>query len=336
MASFLIRRLLTLIPVLLLVLVISFSLVHLIPGDPAVTMLGSGATNEQIEALRSQLDLDRPLVVQFFDYVGGVLHGDLGTSLRTGDPVATEIANRLPATMELAISALALAIIIGIPIGVLAAIRPNTFIDHALRIGSLLGISVPAFLLALVLQLVFANWLGWLPVSGRQDAVVGATSVTGFAVLDGVLTGSVAAVQNALRHLVLPAMVLAAFLAATIGRYVRATMLDTLGEDYIRTATAKGMRPRTVVINHGLRNSLLPTVTVVGLQFADMLGGAILTETVFSWPGIGRYMYDAIAHRDYPVIQGTTLVFALIFLCTSIIVDVAYGILDPRVRRKVG
>lgn len=336
MASFIIRRLIALIPVMCIVLVIVFSLVRLIPGDPAVTLLGPGATKEQIDALRAQLDLDQPVVLQFANYVFGLLKGDLGFSLKSGLPVAGEILTRLPATIELSVLAVIVAIIFGIPIGVLSAVRPNSIFDHVTRVVSLIGVSMPAFLLALILQLIFATYLGWLPVSGRMSSFLTVETVTGFAILDGVITGNFAAAWSAVQHLILPTAVLASFLAATLGRFVRNTMLDVMGEDFIRTARAKGVRRSSVVLNHGLRNSLLPAITVIGLKFAEMLGGAILTETIFAWPGIGRYMFEAIKNRDYPVIQGTTLVFALMFVLTSIIVDLLYGVLDPRIRRKMG
>lgn len=335
MATFILRRLITLIPVMGIVLVIVFSLVRMIPGDPAVTLLGPGATQEQIEALRNQLDLDQPVVLQFVHYAFGLVTGDLGVSLKTGQSVTSEILSRLPATIELSVLAVLVAIVIGIPLGVLSAVRPNSLFDHVTRVVSLIGVSMPAFLLALILQLIFATYLGWLPVSGRMSSFVTADTVTGFAILDGIITGNPAAVWSAIQHLILPTAVLAAFLAATLGRFVRNTMLDVMGEDFIRTARAKGLRGRNVVLDHGLRNSLLPAITVIGLKFAEMLGGAILTETIFAWPGIGRYMFEAIKNRDYPVIQGTTLVFALLFVLTSIIVDLLYGVLDPRVRRKV-
>ena len=335
MANFILRRLIALIPVMCIVLVIVFSLVRLIPGDPAVTLLGPGATQAQIDALRAQLDLDQPFIVQFLNYVLDLLQGDFGISLKTGLPVAQEILTRLPATIELSVCAVIVAVIVGIPIGVLSAVRPNSVFDHFTRLLSLVGVSMPAFLLALILQLVFGIMLGWLPVSGRMSAYVTTQHITGFAILDGVITGNFSAAWSAVQHLILPTAVLAAFLAATLGRFVRNTMLDVMGEDFIRTAKAKGLRRADVVINHGLRNSLLPAITVIGLKFAEMLGGAILTETIFAWPGIGRYMFEAIKNRDYPVIQGTTLVFALLFVLTSIIVDVLYGVLDPRVRKKM-
>lgn len=335
MASFLLRRVVALIPVLFLVLVIVFSLVRLIPGDPAVTLLGPGATNQQIAALRAQMRLDEPLYRQFLDYLWGVFQGDLGTSLKSGAPVLQEILLRLPATLELSVCATLLAILVGIPIGVLSATRPNSLFDHFTRIFSLVGVSMPAFLLALILQLIFATYLGWLPVSGRMSPYIITPALTGFAVLDGVITGNWNGAWSAVQHLILPTIVLAAFLAATLGRFVRNTMLEVMSEDFIRTARAKGLPQSQVILEHGLRNSLLPAVTVVGLKFAEMLGGAILTETIFAWPGIGRFMLDAVRNRDYPVIQGTTLIFALLFVLTSVLVDLLYGVLDPRVRKRM-
>ncbi len=335
MASFILRRLIGLIPVMAIVLVIVFSLVRFIPGDPAVTLLGPGATQEQIDALSAQLDLDKSFPVQFLNYVAGLLQGDFGVSLKTGEPVAQEILARLPATIELAVLALLAAIVIGIPIGVLSATRPNSMFDHVTRVVSLVGVSMPAFLLALILQLLFGTYLGLLPVSGRMNSFITAEPVTGFAILDGIITGNGAAVWSAVQHLILPATVLAAFLGATLGRFVRNSMLEVMSEDFIRTAKAKGLRRGEVILGHGLRNSLLPAITVIGLKFAEMLGGTILTETIFAWPGIGRYMFEAIKNRDYPVIQGTTLVFALLFVVTSILVDLLYGVLDPRVRKKM-
>lgn len=335
MFAFLVRRLLSLIPVLLIVMVIVFSLVRLIPGDPAITLLGPGATQSQIDALRAQLDLDQPPLIQLWNYFAGLLQGDLGMSLESGRPVLHEILLRLPATLEIAVGAVLVAILVGTPIGVLSATRPNSGFDHAVRIISLTGVSMPAFLMALLLQLIFATWLGWLPVSGRISSYMFVENVTGFALIDAWLSDEPGAVASVLSHMILPVTVLAAFLAATLSRFVRATMLETLGEDYVRTARAKGLSRRTVIYDHALRNSLLPAITVVGLKFAEMLGGAILTETIFSWPGIGRFMFEAIQDRNYPVIQGTTLVFALLFMMVSLLVDVLYAVLDPRVQRRM-
>jgi ABC-type dipeptide/oligopeptide/nickel transport system permease component len=250
---FVARRLLALVPVLTLVLVIVFSLVRAIPGDPATVLLGPGATAEQIAALRLQLKLDRPALLQFTDYLSGLLRGDFGTSLKTGAPVLGEILQRLPATMELALLATLLAILVGVPLGVLSATRPNSLFDHLTRIVSLVGVSMPAFLLALILQLIFATWLNWLPVSGRTSAFITIQPITGFIILDALLSGDAAAAGNAAAHVVLPVCVLAAFLAATLGRYVRSAMLETLGEDYIRTARAKGLPQNAIIYRHALR-----------------------------------------------------------------------------------
>ena len=335
MFAFFIRRLISLLPVLLIVLVIVFSLVRLIPGDPAVTLLGPGATDIQIAALRAQLDLDQPALLQFWNYFAGLFQGDLGVSLKSGKPVLDEILLRLPATLEISVAALLVAIVIGTPIGVISATRANSPLDHGIRVALLTGVSTPAFLLALMLQLIFATWLGWLPVSGRISSYYFFDSVTGFVIVDAWLSGESGAVWSAVSHMILPVTVLAAFLAATLARFVRASMLEALDEDFVRTARAKGLSRREVIYTHALRNSMLPAITVVGLKFAEMLGGAILTETIFSWPGIGRYMFEAIRNRDYPVIQGATLVFAVLFMLTSLLVDMLYALLDPRVRRKM-
>ncbi len=335
MARFLLQRLLALLPVLLLVLVIVFALTRLIPGDPAVTLLGPGATSQQIEALRAQLRLNEPALWQFLHYLGGVLSGDLGRSLKSNAPVLSEIAARLPATLELTVLATLLAVMVGVPVGVLSAIRANTVLDHAVRVISLAGVSMPAFLLAVLLQLVFGIWLGWLPISGRTSPYVLDDPITGFAVPDALLWGDYESAWDAALRLVLPVMVLAAFLAATLARFIRNAMLEAMAEDYICTARAKGLPPRSVIFVHGLRNALLPAVTILGLKSAELLGGAILTETVFAWPGIGRYMFEAIRNRDYPVVQGATLVFAAMFMLVSLAVDVLHGVLDPRVRRRM-
>ncbi len=336
MGRYVLQRLLALLPVLLLVLVIIFTLSRLIPGDPAVTLLGPGATDVQIAALRAQLRLDEPPLLQFLSYLGGVLQGDLGRSLKSNAPVLGEVLVRLPATLELALAATLVAMLVGVPVGVYSAVRPNSWFDHAVRVVSLAGVSMPAFLLAVLLQLVFAIQLGWLPISGRHSPYFLDDPITGFAVLDGLLAGDAEAAWDALGHLVLPTAVLAAFLAATLGRFVRNAMLEVMAEDFVRTARSKGLPERSVVFVHALRNALLPAVTILGLKFAELLGGAILTETVFAWPGIGRYMFDAIRNRDYPVVQGATLVFALLFMLVSLAVDLLHAALDPRIRKRMG
>ena len=330
------RRLVAVLPVLSLVLLITFGLTRLIPGDPAVTLLGPGATTEQIRALRHAMQLDRPQTEQLFAYVGGLAHGDFGRSLKTGRPIRVALAEKLPATIELSLAAIVIALVVGIPAGVVAARTPNGVLDSLLRLVSMVGVSVPAFLMALGLQYVFGVWLAWLPVAGRTSPWMIASPVTSFLLLDSILAGDVAALWDAIRHLVLPAVVLAGFLAATLSRFVRNAMVGVMSEDYIRTARAKGLAEGAIVRGHALRNAILPALPIIGLQFGDMLGGAILTETVFSWPGIGRYTFEAIRNRDYPVIQSTTLVFALMFIFTAIMVDLLAFRLDPRLRRPRG
>ena len=317
---------------LFLVTVIIFALIRLIPGDPAVALLGEGATDQQVAALRAQLHLDEPLLGQFSGYIGGIVRGDLGQSLRTNRPIRAELLMRLPATIELSLFALLLGIVGGVPLGIVSAIRANRPVDHISRVVALIGVSAPIFWLALLLQVVFAIYLGLLPVSGRLDVFLRPPRITGFLLLDAILLRDSQVFISALRHLLLPASVLGAFLAATITRLLRASILEEIEQDYVRTARSKGFRERIVVGNHVLRNALLPTITLVGLKFAELLGGAILTETVFSWPGMGRYMFEAIKSRDYPVIQGGTLLFALIFILSSLLVDLLYGYLNPRIR----
>jgi len=332
MGRFFVKRLLSIIPLLLIVLVIIFSITHLIPGDPATVLLGPGATESQISALRDQLNLDKPLLEQFYLYVIGLFKGDMGNSLKTGQPVLDELKLRLPATIELSVFALFLAALIGVPLGVTNAIWKNTLVDHFGRLTSLIGVSAPAFWLALLLQLLFANLLHLLPVAGRMDPYIRYEPVSGFLIVDSILSGNWVMLVDAIKHLILPSMVLAAFLGATIARFIRTSMLEVMGEDYTRTAYAKGLSKLGVITKHVLRNSLLPAITITGLKFAEMLGGAILTETVFSWPGMGRFMFEAIKNRDYPVIQGTTMVFALIYILTSLLIDVMYSFLDPQIR----
>jgi peptide/nickel transport system permease protein len=334
MLQFSIRRILYSIPALILVIVIIFSIVRLIPGDPAVALLGEGATESQIKILREQLKLNEPIVNQFTSYIGGLMRGDLGKSMRTNQPVLTELIHRLPATIELSLFAVLFAILIGIPLGILSAVYPNSWLDQLTRIFSLVGVSAPAFWFALILQIIFAIGLGMFPVSGRLDPILRPEMKTGFLILDSLLSGNFNVTLDALKHIVLPAVVLAAFLGATIARFLRANMLEVLSADYIRTAYGKGLSKVRVLFQHALQNALLPVITIVGLKFAELLGGAILTETVFSWPGMGRYMFEAIKSRDYPVIQGATLLFALIYMFSSLLVDLIYGLLNPSIRLK--
>ena len=301
---YLVRRLLLTIPVLLGVATLVFSLIHLVPGDPAQSMLGDSAPPEDVAKLRQTLGLDRPLVQQYKSFLGGVVKGDLGTSFRYGTPVTREIGSRLLRTMQLALAAMAVAIVIAIPLGIIAAVRKGTAVDQAAMTLSLIGISMPNFWLGPLLAIVFAVRLGWLPVSG---------------------TGTVA-------HLVLPAVTLGAALAAILARMTRASVLEELRELYVRAARARGVSQSRAIIGHALRNSLIPLVTIIGLQFGAVLTGAVITETIFSWPGVGRLLIQSIGFRDYPVVQGCILFIATTYVLVNLATDLAYGALDPRIR----
>ncbi|GBQ77387.1 dipeptide/oligopeptide/nickel ABC transporter permease [Acetobacter malorum DSM 14337] len=332
MIYFFLRRVMEAIPVLALVLLAVFSLTHLIPGDPAVMLLGPDATNLQIMTLRHDLHLDTPLYLQFSTYMLQLLHGDLGTSLRTGRPVADSLRLYLPATAELAVVALLFSLLIGLPLGILSARKPGGIIDRILQLYTLCGVSVPAFLLAFGLQIVFCSWLDWLPVAGRSSAFAPQALTSGFALSGALFHGNVSMLADLGSHIVLPALVLGTFIAATLARFLRNTMLEALSADYILTARAKGLRQTQILLSQAFPNAVGPAIMVLGVQFGDMLGGAILTETVFSWPGVGRYMFEAIRTRDYSAIQSTTLVFAIIFMIVSFGTDVITALIDPRLR----
>ena len=304
MGRFLARRLVLTIPVLLGVATLVFSLIHLIPGDPAQAMLGEAAPQSDVEELRRQLGLDRPLAEQYAVFLGGLVKGDLGTSLRTGLPVTEQIVERMPATFELAAAAMLVAILFSMPLGIAAAVRRGTVVDHAAMTVSLAGVSVPNFWLGPLLAIVFAVELGWLPVSGRGTWA----------------------------HLVLPAVSLGAALAAILARMTRATMLEELREPYVQAARARGVSRSRAVMRHAFRNSLIPVVTLVGLQFGAVLTGAVITETIFAWPGIGRLLIQSIGFRDYPLVQGCILLIALTYVAVNLVTDMLYGVLDPRIR----
>ncbi len=332
MTKFVFWRLATLLPVMLGISVIVFSFIHLIPGDPAAVMAGDYAAPGQIAELRAALGLDEPLPNQYFRYVWRLLHGDLGRSIHTRNPIASELATRLPASMELAFSAMLIAIVIGIPAGIVSAMKRGSMADAASMAGALIGVSMPVYVLGLVSMWLFAFKLGWLPVGGRLAAELQLQRVTGFFVLDGLLTGNSPAFVDAVKHLVVPAMTLSTVPMAIIARITRSSLLECLSQDYIRTARGKGLAEPRIVIRHALKNGMLPVVTVIGLQIGVILSGAVLTETIFSWPGIGRWVYEAITKRDYPVIQGMTLFIGIVFLFTSLLVDCVYALLDPRIR----
>jgi len=320
------------IPVLLGVSVLVFGFVHLIPGDPAQTMLGERATPEKIAAVKERLGLDRPIYEQYVLYLRKLLRGDLGVSIVRGDPVATDLLRRFPATVELAISAVLLAIAFGIPIGIVSAVWRNSWVDSASRVWALIGVSMPIFWLGVMLAWVFGVELGWLPIGFRLDTGTAFQPWTNFVILDAALQGNWVAFRDALRHLVLPACALATIPLAIIARMTRASMLEVLSREYIRTAEAKGLSQPVVILHHALRNALLPVLTVIGLQIGRLLAGAILTETIFSWPGIGLWVYEAIESRDYAIVQGASLFIAVIFVTVNLLTDLLYAAVDPRIK----
>jgi peptide/nickel transport system permease protein len=329
---FIVRRLLQLIPILLGLSVLLFAWLRALPGGPAQAALGERATPEDIARYNEAFGLDQPIIVQYFKFLGRALQLDFGNSSRTGRPVTTEFLERFPGTVELTIFAMILAIGVGIPLGYLAARRHGSWIDSTSVIGSLLGVAIPVFFLAYLLRLVFAVDLGWLPGSGRQDVRMDATHVTNFYVLDGLLTREWDAAWDALVHLVLPRIALGTIPLAIIVRITRASVLDVVNEDYVRTANAKGLSNSTVRRRHIIRNALLPVSTTIGLQTGLLLSGAVLTETVFAFGGVGSALREAINNRDYAILQGFILILAVVYVLVNLLVDISYGLLDPRVR----
>lgn len=332
MVRYVIRRLLQLVPVLFGLSLMLFVWVRLLPGDPARALLGRHATPASVAQVREQLGLDKSLPEQYLAYLSSLLSGDLGSSIRDGRPVTESFFDKLPATLQLAGVALLVAVLIGIPLGYLAARYQGKWFDTALVSGSLLGVVTPVFFLAILLRLVFADWLHWLPTGGQQDPRLDATHVTNFYVIDGLLTREWDAAWDALVHLVLPGLALGTMAMAYIARITRASVIEVLGEDYVRTARSKGLADVTVSWRHVLRNALLPVATTLGLLAGALLSGAVLTETVFSFSGIGEYLFSAISTRDYPVIQGFVLLIAVFYTLINLAVDLAYGFIDPRVR----
>lgn len=395
MFRYIIRRILSTIPVLFGVSVLIFSFVHLIPGDPAVAILGERATDENVERIRDQMGLNDPLPVQYVRFligktstywiteemeyttrrgqacveldgaesiicqsdetgdwehrqnpdlvcsragpmalchIGGILWGDLGKSIHGNIPVSMELARRFPATAELALVAILIAVMVGIPAGVFSALYRNSPIDTITMLGALTGVSMPIFWLGILLMWFFGLILGWLPTGSRLSTGIELESITNLYILDSILTGNWTAFWNALSHIILPAIALATIPLSIIARLTRSSMLEVLGMDYVRTAHAKGLHNRTVVVRHAMRNAMMPVVTIIGLQLGSLLAGAILTETVFSWPGIGKWVFDAITGRDYPIVQSVTLIITLIFVGMNLLVDISYAVINPRIR----
>lgn len=333
MITFILRRLAVVIPTFIGITLLVFALIHLIPGDPVEAMSGErGMEPERYAALIAQYGLDRPLPVQYVDYLAKAAQGDLGRSIVTHEPVLREFLDRFPATLELSLCAILFALCLGIPAGIIAALRRNTVVDYSVMGVSLTGYSMPIFWWALLLILFFSVHLGWTPVSGRLAIEYDPARVTGMMLIDTLLSDDEGAFLSAVSHLILPTIALGTIPLATLARMTRSAMLEVLGEDYVRAARARGLSPLRVVVRHALRNALIPVITVTGLQVGTLLAGAILTETIFSWPGIGKWMVEAIHRRDYPVVQGGILMSATLVILVNLIVDLLYGAANPRIR----
>ncbi|MDN8592822.1 ABC transporter permease [Paenibacillus sp. 11B] len=334
MFAYTLRRLLQMIPALIGIVVITFILSRVLPGDPAIVMAGEQATDDVIAKIRMDMGLDKPLFVQFFSYVGQLLQGNLGFAYHTGHTVLSDFATRFPATIELTLASVIIAICVAIPVGIIAATRKESFIDHISRVFSLIGACVPIFWLGLLFIYIFYSILGWAPAPmGRISGDLNPpTHITGLYVIDSLMTGDMVALKSSLAHLLLPAICLSTGTMAIVARMTRSSMLEVIGQDYVRTARAKGLSETAVVGKHALINALIPTLTVLGLQFGGLLGGAVITETIFSWPGVGGYVTDSILAADYAPIQAFTLVSAILFSFINLAVDLVYGLIDPRIR----
>lgn len=334
MLSFLFKRILTFVPTFIGVTLISFAFIRLLPGDPILLLAGErGVSPERYAELAAQFGFDKPLWAQYLDFLGGIFQGDLGTSFVTKRPVVDEFFALFPATLELSLCAITLAVLLGIPAGVIAAVNRGKFFDQALMSTALIGYSMPIFWWALLLIIVFSSGLGWTPVSGRISLLYFFPTPTGFMLIDSLLSGEKGAFASAVSHLILPTVVLATIPLAIIARQTRSAMLEVLSEDYVRTARAKGLSPFRINGLHALRNAMIPVITVIGLSVGTLLAGAILTETIFSWPGIGKWMVDSIFRRDYQVVQGGLLLIAVIVMVVNLTVDVLYGFINPKIRK---
>ena len=336
MIRFVLTKIGLLIPTFIGVTLLAFVFIRLLPGDPIEMMAGErGVAPERHAELMRQMGYDRPLWQQYLRYIAEVAQGDLGKSVVTKQPVTTEFLTLFPATLELSICAILVAVALGLPVGILAALRRGTFLDHSVMAVTLTGYSMPIFWWGLLLIILFSGMLGWTPVSGRLGLMYYVEPVTGFMLLDTLLfSDERGAFGSAVSHLVLPAVVLATIPMAVIARQTRSAMLEVLGEDYVRTARAKGLAPHRVVGLHALRNALIPVVTTIGLQVGTLLAGAILTETIFSWPGVGKWLVDSIFRRDYPSVQGGLLLIASVVMLVNLIVDLTYGLINPRIRHR--
>jgi dipeptide transport system permease protein len=334
MLTMILKRLMMAIPSLIGVVIVTFLLTRALPGDPAAYFAGPAATPQAIQEIRVKLGLDRPLIVQFGSYVGDLAHGNLGTSLTTGQPVASELRNRLPASAELTLLGLIVSIIIAVPLGILAATKPNSLLDHACRIVSTAGVSLPVFFTGLILVYVFYYQLGWAPAPlGRLDVFfTEPPHVTGFYLIDSLIARDPETFMAALKQLILPALTLAIFSLAPIARMTRASMLAVLSSDFVRTARASGLSAYTVIITYAFRNAMLPVITTLGMVFSFLLGANVLVEKVFAWPGIGSYAVEALLASDFAPVQGFVLTMAVMYVAINLMIDVLYGVIDPRVR----
>jgi peptide/nickel transport system permease protein len=331
--SYVLKRLMYLTPVLIGVTLLVFVIAHAIPGDPARMMAGQKASREAVENLRRSMGLDRPLPEQYLRYLSGLVRGDLGFSIRNQRPVLEDMRDFFPATLELSLASMLLCISVGLPLGILSAVWRNRPIDHASRVFSVIGVSMPVFWLGLMLLLLFYRNLGWLPGSGRLDIGIDPpVHVSGLYLIDTLLEGSTGKFGNALAHILMPAFCLSYVYLAIITRIVRSSMIAVMGLDFITTARANGISEAVIILKHGLKNSLIPTVTITGLSIGELLGGAILTETIFNWPGMGKYVVDSVNFLDFPAIMGFTLVVAVAYVMINLAVDVMYAFLDPQIR----
>ena len=333
MLRFLLSRIGLLIPTFIGVSIVAFSFIRLLPGDPVLLMAGErGLSEERHAELLKQFGFDRPIWEQYWDYLLGIFQGDLGFSIVTKKPVIAEFFALFPATVELSLCAIVLAVLIGIPVGIIAAVKRGSFFDHTVMTTALVGYSMPIFWWGLLLIILFAGILQWTPVSGRISLIYFFPQVTEFMLIDSLLSGQAGAFRSAVSHLILPSIVLATIPLAVIARQTRSAMLEVLSEDYVRTARAKGLSPFRVISVHALRNAMIPVITTIGLQIGVLMAGAILTETIFSWPGIGKWMVESISRRDYPVVQGALLMVATIIMLVNLVVDMLYGLINPSIR----
>jgi len=332
LGAYILKRIFLMVIVMLGVATIVFFITHIIPADPVGAILGGNAPIERVDEMRHQLGLDKPITIQFIDYIKDIVHADFGISLKSNRPVLTDIINYFPATIELAVASMLFAVLVGVLLGIFSAIYRNKSIDHFSRVFSILGVSMPVFWLGLLLLLLFYYHLDLLPGGGRNSLFIFPLRITGFVLLDSLLAGNWAAFWDGLSHIVLPAFVLGYASAASIARIMRASMLDILRQDFIRTAKSKGLSKRVVIYRHALKNALIPVVTIIGLSFGSLLSGAVLTETIFSWPGLGRYIVNALLVLDYPAVTGGTLFIAFVYSLANLVVDISYAALDPRMR----